>query len=102
MIRGLIRPTGRSKVRTPNKNLDVLTKSFLNMTNSNQFDESDPADIKRKMSKRILHNVLMTYTQELPKVFFARKCLTWWLASMHNGDQPKYTPACQLSTFEEP
>ena len=28
MIRGLIRPTGRSKVRAPNKNLDVKTNSF--------------------------------------------------------------------------
>jgi len=32
-----------------------------------------PADIKRKISQGILHNLLMLYTKELPEIFFARK-----------------------------
>ena len=69
-------------MRTPNKNLDVKTKSFWLRPILNQFDDSDAADIKRKISQRKLHNVLMTYMQELPKVFFARKCFNL-LTSKH-------------------
>ena len=49
------------------------------------------------MSKRILHNVLMTYTQELPKVFFARKRLTWRLASSTTGPAKVHSnlPTCK-------
>jgi hypothetical protein len=65
------------------------------MTNSNQFDDSDPADIKRKISQRILYNVLMTVMQELPEIFIARKFLNL-MASKHAQRGPaKYTLACQ-------
>jgi hypothetical protein len=66
----------RGRKRTP----DSIKKRLAVI--ENQFDDSDPADIKRKISHRKLHNVLMTYMQELPKVFFARKCFNL-LTSKH-------------------